>query len=714
VLSPRFDLAIKHLSLLSEGEEEFTFQTFCDDKNKDRSKGDILAKTFHGRFEDLKDELAKYNNLGAGIFVCVNKTDLQGVKKSNMLGVRSYFAEADSTVHGEFRLEPTFVIQSKNGTHSYFCLSEMSEDLETFPILQSEIAKVHKTDPVTKNINRVLRLAGFYHLKDPNNPFLVSILRESYEYYTLDEVKKVYEPPKPGRPKASSFSSIKGVLLPKVEEFLSRRWCPEDTNHLVIHSAANCKRNGYSLQECIEAFERKGEKVNVNTMTQIRAIYSDPSYIVDPFIPKKASEESNSIESIIWESKIYRDCSADSKGIYLVNNRLQNIYNFNSGVVNAVLGKEAKNLINLCVVDYDPEVKSCTFVKEGLPVLNTYIPPDWAKDNFFNGTVIEPCEMPLEYKEFFNHLFGKFPDSLNYVLDWIAHSLKHKNITVLSLVGTARGIGKSCLASILKSLHGDSNFEICNQSILSKEFNSQMRNKTMVNFDEVSIIRESDLESIKAYTNSMTSIEGKGIDSKLTKIYANILLTNNNMECLTGVKPGDDRQFSVPEITDVPITADYFKKCKSGISKIETLWEDKDLVAKFARYLYNRDLSQYRPERNFKSPHYFNVVRNSRLEWQSFLIEEFLTKHYNCAVPFLQIQSMLKEREGIRIGRIKFDSFCKEYSKYFYFRNISGSNFVFCANKGEQFYEFQSRCRSVEPDDFQGFEKLTFVKPLID
>ena len=74
-----------------DAEGEFTFQTF-DDK-QDRRDG-RLAKIFHGRIEEHARDLITLQNRGAGVFVVINKTDLNGRKLENILDVRSGCAGA--------------------------------------------------------------------------------------------------------------------------------------------------------------------------------------------------------------------------------------------------------------------------------------------------------------------------------------------------------------------------------------------------------------------------------------------------------------------------------------------------------------------------------------------------------------------------------------------------------------------------------------------
>jgi hypothetical protein len=95
--------AERFLTLLDEEAEAFTFQTFADSpkdqaKEKERkAKGVplLLAHTFNGTLEQHAAKLERYNCMGAGVFVTVNRTDLKGRKADNVKAVRAVFADTD-------------------------------------------------------------------------------------------------------------------------------------------------------------------------------------------------------------------------------------------------------------------------------------------------------------------------------------------------------------------------------------------------------------------------------------------------------------------------------------------------------------------------------------------------------------------------------------------------------------------------------------------
>src|SRR5262249_48020545 len=75
------DLARDFLVRLGGDSTKFTFQTFGDGENKTRG----LAHIIHSDFESACDRLLMLNEKGAGIFVCVNETDLKGRSTENVI-----------------------------------------------------------------------------------------------------------------------------------------------------------------------------------------------------------------------------------------------------------------------------------------------------------------------------------------------------------------------------------------------------------------------------------------------------------------------------------------------------------------------------------------------------------------------------------------------------------------------------------------------------
>ncbi len=169
--------AERFLTLLDEEADGFSFQTFDDNKNR---KDPRLVHVLHGTLDEHWRELCRLNQAGAGIFVTVNETDLRGRKKENIVRVRVIFQEADRPGCPGLPTVPHIVAESSPGKfHRYILLDGCP--LDGFGQLQERLVESYGSDPNAKDLARVLRLPGFYHLKDPSHPHMVRITAESGE-----------------------------------------------------------------------------------------------------------------------------------------------------------------------------------------------------------------------------------------------------------------------------------------------------------------------------------------------------------------------------------------------------------------------------------------------------------------------------------------------------------------------------------------------------
>ena len=176
--------AKRFLDLLAPGDEDFSFQSFDD--NKARAKAnmratgkDPFARVLNGSLAQHAETLERLNAKGAGVFVTINRTDLKGREAGNVVTVRSLFCDLDGNPLQpalEAEPQPDVVVESSPGRwHVYWLVQGVP--LGQFKPVQQALAAKFGGDPSVCDLPRVLRLPGFWHQKDTDAPFMTRIVK---------------------------------------------------------------------------------------------------------------------------------------------------------------------------------------------------------------------------------------------------------------------------------------------------------------------------------------------------------------------------------------------------------------------------------------------------------------------------------------------------------------------------------------------------------
>jgi Primase C terminal 2 (PriCT-2)/RepB DNA-primase from phage plasmid len=246
-LKPDLGAAERHLTLLDETAERFLFCTFDDVKLPDGKKRENkkLTKSFCSTLEECAQKLAKLNQQGAGIFVLVNESNGPDRKRENITRLRALWKEDDRGSTPPLPLEPNLVIETSSGKrHEYLLIQGAPMEGPEWEVVQMRIIDDYGSDPNAKDRCRVLRLAGFYHMKDPANPHLVRILHESgAQPYAWEHVVKALPPADTSDPEAPKEPGD-GRKLPEARAAL--RWLDPDCEYgpwlevsMALHHASN-------------------------------------------------------------------------------------------------------------------------------------------------------------------------------------------------------------------------------------------------------------------------------------------------------------------------------------------------------------------------------------------------------------------------------------------------------------------------------------------
>ena len=115
-------------------------------------------------------------------------------------------------------IQPTIIVETKRGYHIYWRAKDAT--LENYATIETGIAEFLCADASLTTPTHTLRVPGFYHLKDPKNPFLVkTIWKNAENVYSESQMLRVFKPkPKVEFNKKHFFnsheSSIKELIDP--------------------------------------------------------------------------------------------------------------------------------------------------------------------------------------------------------------------------------------------------------------------------------------------------------------------------------------------------------------------------------------------------------------------------------------------------------------------------------------------------------------------
>lgn len=146
------------------------------------------------------NQAEEYNRAGYGIFHTVNCFFL-GRKKKDLVSINCWALDIDSGTKEDQMariksgLLPTMVIESFRGYHVYWKAKDATADSWN-AIVWDRLVPYYGADPNAKDISRILRKPGFYHMKDPANPFMIKKVWDLKVEYSVWEMLSFYKDPK--------------------------------------------------------------------------------------------------------------------------------------------------------------------------------------------------------------------------------------------------------------------------------------------------------------------------------------------------------------------------------------------------------------------------------------------------------------------------------------------------------------------------------------
>lgn len=264
------------------------FRTFTDDKAKKAAAGagwrDPLERKLYGTLRELAGELEKRNRQGAGVYLVVNGGDGPAHTDREITEVRALFVDDDSEAIADpagLEPPPSIVVRTKQGCHVYW-LPASPMPVAEFREAQRRLIHVLRTDPAIKNESRIMRVPGFWHLKDPASPMMIraELLEPTRKYDALEVLAHYPAPPPPTLVAATRL--IRGDNRDEANFF---KWCAAkgiadgDRNRnltaILTEGRARVDRGAISNDAVLRAMQDYRERSGIGrTAAQVRDLWA--------------------------------------------------------------------------------------------------------------------------------------------------------------------------------------------------------------------------------------------------------------------------------------------------------------------------------------------------------------------------------------------------------------------------------------------------------
>lgn len=123
----------------------------------------------------------------AFVFVDLDMKDYQSPNKDRCHNFATK-EEFVARLFSEERIEPTCIVDSGNGVHAYWSVSDL--DPMSFLRLQRRLARFFTADPAVSKLFQLMRAPGTINWKNPDEPKLCEVIHRSEKEYTAEELDR--------------------------------------------------------------------------------------------------------------------------------------------------------------------------------------------------------------------------------------------------------------------------------------------------------------------------------------------------------------------------------------------------------------------------------------------------------------------------------------------------------------------------------------------
>ena len=139
------------------------------------------AYQMRGTLAECWPWMVAHQQQGFGIHVVINELDGHGRKLDNVRAIRAHFVDLDNAqaiVNYERTLiwnpSPCFMVHSSPTKYHVYWLVKPYTDKSLFSLIQRKLIRLFDSDKGVVDATRTLRLSGTWHLKNPQQPHLVT------------------------------------------------------------------------------------------------------------------------------------------------------------------------------------------------------------------------------------------------------------------------------------------------------------------------------------------------------------------------------------------------------------------------------------------------------------------------------------------------------------------------------------------------------------
>ena len=192
------------------GRAEFAFRPLPESAMAKHRYGETPPRLLTGSLKKHAKALQSYNEHGCGIFVQVNANDGRGNRVDNITSCPCFFVDSDGAPLENLQrlaLPPHAIFQTSKGKyHAYWTVADIP--IDNFKATQQRVVALFETDHRVVDLPRLMRLPGFLHMKNPDEPQLVEPIQinDAPPFAYADFIAALAEaevkhPPKPTKEK---------------------------------------------------------------------------------------------------------------------------------------------------------------------------------------------------------------------------------------------------------------------------------------------------------------------------------------------------------------------------------------------------------------------------------------------------------------------------------------------------------------------------------